>query len=1109
MKKLFLLVLMMTIMSLKGWADNQGYAIFDESTGVLTFKYGEKPEGENVYDTDTPIEEDRINSWIGDSWFTKRGDIKKVIIEESFENVRPVSTHSWFYCQYELEEIVGLNHINGSNLVCMKRMFGDCSKLTNLDLSGLNTDHVTDMSSLFEKCKSLTSLNLSGLNTENVTNMNAMFWACEKLPSIDLSGFKTDKVTDMSQMFDACNCLQEIDLSTFNTENVTDMSYMFAFCNLTSLDLRSFNTANVTTMEGMFMMCQELTDLDISSFRTDKAENLSSMFSSCKKLTSLDLSHFNTENVTTMFALFASCAKLQNLDISSFNTKKVTNMCEMFSHCSSMITFDLHHFDTSNVTDFEGMFSYCNDIENIDLSNFDTRNMTKITSLFDHCSKLTEMDLTNFDTRNLTEFGYVFQSCSKLEIVKFGENFSTAKVSGKYVNWGFQNCFELKEIWINGDVPELLSTTFGRVGDFGTVILRVPEQYKQNYADHFVDGTFGGGSFVLDVLSDNGSESSIPPSIPDFGTKRLKKITWTDGKETEMAELRYDDTGRIKEYLIDGKIINQYTYSDNTISISENGDSYEYNISDGRVASGKTILDGDNVEIDRTFIYNNQAQLISIVNKEREMGNPGTNVISEKWEWSGDNLTSWSEDAWGDTETSSITYNDITAEPMVRALFGFSQARHLDDFYEILAIYPYLGSIPKNLFQTVKHKDAEKRDFEYNYTYEQKSNGEIGKVSISYKDKTYVFTLDWEDSGASEKDPSEDVIKITSAGQSTWCSKYNLDFTGVDGLKAYIATGFDKDEEIIWLTRVKDVPAGTPVLVKGEANQTYQVPVTDSKNSYYENLFKGNTSGATIQVNETDGDMVNYYLSGDGTFKSVKGYANIGNNKCYLQLPGTFKPAVAGETQKVTIKDIGKASYAAPVDLDFTNVEGLKAFTATGYDKSTKTIWLTRVMKVQKGEGVLLKGDAKDYEIPSAAVQSSYMNMFVGNTSGASVQVQEKSEDGTQTNYYLKGDGSFVSVNGYVNIGNNKCYLELPTSMVAVASTRGAEANYILEEAEIIKLPISFRSIGNDGDGTTGIKDQSSKFNVPSDAYYTLQGQRVAKPGKGLYIRNGKKVVIK
>ena len=353
-------------------------------------------------------------------------------------------------------------------------------------------------------------------------------------------------------------------------------------------------------------------------------------------------------------------------------------------------------------------------------------------------------------------------------------------------------------------------------------------------------------------------------------------------------------------------------------------------------------------------------------------------------------------------------------------------------------------------------------------------------------------------------------ITIGKSGKASYCGDKSLVFSFSDEVKAYIATGFDKDEGIIWLTRVKDVPAGVPVLIKGEANKTFDVPVTDSQNSYYTNMFVGNTSGETVQITETDGVFVNYYLSGDGTFKSVNKSANIGNNKCYLQLPGTFKPAVAGATQKVTIKDIGKASYAAPVDLDFTNVEGLKAFSATGYDKSSKTIWLTRVMKVQKGEGLLLKGDAKDYEIPSAAVQSSYMNMFVGNTSGDKIQVQEKSEDGSQTNFYLNGEGSFVSVNGFVNIGNNKCYMELPTSMVTTAaSTRGAEVNYILEEPEVIKLPISFRSIGNDGDGTTEIKDQSSKSNVPSDAYYTLQGQRVAKPGMGLYIKNGKKVVIK
>ena len=135
--------------------------------------------------------------------------------------------------------------------------------------------------------------------------------------------------------------------------------------------------------------------------------------------------------------------------------------------------------------------------------------------------------------------------------------------------------------------------------------------------------------------------------------------------------------------------------------------------------------------------------------------------------------------------------------------------------------------------------------------------------------------------------------------------------------------------------------------------------------------------------------------------------------------------------------------------------------------------------------------------------------MFVGNTSGDQIQVNETSEDGSLTNYYLSGkDGSFVSVNGSTKIGNNKCYLALPTSMVAVSSTRSAEDDYKFEEPEVIKLPIEFKSIGSEGDGTTSIKEVKSG-EVKSDEWFTLQGQRVTKPGKGLYIRNGKKVIVR
>ena len=191
------------------------------------------------------------------------------------------------------------------------------------------------------------------------------------------------------------------------------------------------------------------------------------------------------------------------------------------------------------------------------------------------------------------------------------------------------------------------------------------------------------------------------------------------------------------------------------------------------------------------------------------------------------------------------------------------------------------------------------------------------------------------------------------------------------------------------------------------------------------------------------------------------------------------------DVDEITIKNIGKTTWCSEYDLDFTNVAGIKAYTATGYNNITKTIWLTRVMEVPAGTGILVKGDAGTYKIPHAEVQSYYVNMLVGNL-GETIKIEET--DGDKTNYYLSGkDGTFVSVSGNANIGKNKAYLQLPTSIFAGTRTIG----------------VSF----DDEDGTTAIRE--AKQFKEDGAYYTLQGQRVQNPGKGLYIKNGKKVLIK
>ncbi len=204
-----------------------------------------------------------------------------------------------------------------------------------------------------------------------------------------------------------------------------------------------------------------------------------------------------------------------------------------------------------------------------------------------------------------------------------------------------------------------------------------------------------------------------------------------------------------------------------------------------------------------------------------------------------------------------------------------------------------------------------------------------------------------------------------------------------------------------------------------------------------------------------------------------------------VTITGTF--TLLTDEDVITIKEIGKTTWCSKYDLDFTNVEGIKAYTATGYNDVTKTIWLTRVTEVPAGTGILVKGNAGTYKIPHASVRAAYANWFVGNL-GDAIKIEET--DGDKTNYYLSGkDGSFVSVNGNANIGKNKAYLQLPTSVFA--GTRSIGISY------------------DDEDGTTSIKNLTTDLTEGEGEWYTLQGQRVAKPGKGLYIRNGKKVIVR
>lgn len=145
----------------------------------------------------------------------------------------------------------------------------------------------------------------------------------------------------------------EFDESFANCTTLTSTDYWFySFSNLTTVrNIENLKTPNVTTMECMFGYCSSLTSLDLSSLNTDNVTSLYGMFLECTSLTSLDLSGFNTSKVTNMNQLFYPCSSLKTIYVGSgWSTEAVTEGNYIFNGCTSLVggagtRYDSNHVD--------------------------------------------------------------------------------------------------------------------------------------------------------------------------------------------------------------------------------------------------------------------------------------------------------------------------------------------------------------------------------------------------------------------------------------------------------------------------------------------------------------------------------------------------------------------------------------------------------------------------------------------------------------------------------------------------------------------------------------------------------------------------------------------
>ncbi|HHP9105375.1 TPA: BspA family leucine-rich repeat surface protein, partial [Listeria monocytogenes] len=227
-------------------------------------------------------------------------------------------------------------------LTNIKRMFASCSKISELDVSGLNTSSVTDMEYVFAGPVVLEKLDVSNFDTSSVTNMRGMFAGCRSLEELDVSHFDTSSVTNMNYMFQYCELLEKLDVSHFDTSSVTNMHYMFGGCNsLEALDVSHFDTSLVTDMRAMFAGCNSLEALDVSNFNTSSVTNMKTMFNGCNSLEELDLSNFDTSSVTTMASMFKDCTALKSLYLDNFTDAAI--MTDMFKGTTSLTYLFVSH----------------------------------------------------------------------------------------------------------------------------------------------------------------------------------------------------------------------------------------------------------------------------------------------------------------------------------------------------------------------------------------------------------------------------------------------------------------------------------------------------------------------------------------------------------------------------------------------------------------------------------------------------------------------------------------------------------------------------------------------------------------------------------------------
>ena len=255
------------------------------------------------------------------------------------------------------------------------------------------------------------------------------------------------------------------------------------------------------------------------------------------------------------------------------------------------------------------------------------------------------------------------------------------------------------------------------------------------------------------------------------------------------------------------------------------------------------------------------------------------------------------------------------------------------------------------------------------------------------------------------------------------------------------------------------------------------------------------------------------FAFGSNAFKNVSSTCVLtvpkGTRDAYIAAGWTtsvFKGGVFEEeiVENVTIAmktgsgaDRTMIGYSSQYSLDFTGINDVKAYLAIGFT-DTKSVLMARVYVVPANTGVVLKSDVAgvEVEVPITTSDVYYANLLKPAVNNVTIDPTETIDEVNYTNLMVgtlaNDEMGFVTLPSS-NIYSNKCYLQVPTAFydsATLARDGGMEIVFVDDE-------------------TTDIRSLMHQGSATNDAYYDLQGRKVIPGKKGIYIHNGKKVIVR